>query len=681
MIVPFIPGLQPVDCTRGPVPQLPQRPMFDAHLVSSDRAGSAVVATPLRWPPPGLEALQGAAWRAVTILAAGTTLMTAPLLLSVATTQRFFSTGLFGASWWVPIAGALAGLVLVLFGIHRLTRVVLGGLQAVRHGHDWSTVAYVVSDARYDAGFLLQGHRQYAALEERERRMLLSARVTSVACYAAALLWTCLAFAAGVILAGRGMISTGMSLTLVVLAPAGVLAGIAMLAHFVEVNACRSLTKAWRTDETRERRLVDEVGDWRADRATRLINLTPATRRTVPARVLASALIVIALLLPLPVLTLAMASAMGPVLAHVAIPRYESMSARFAKAALLENYALPATNPLTPMEAGETLHALASIGTTAVRSPIEREPVRRYEPLPDIAPPATLPPLQMYGTQLMPRATSLTAAEHEHLERITAHASLFDFSRLARVSTADITGGRWNADAFGTASVFDLPTPSFSGIREVVHLHIARAILEVSRGQESAAEATLREVISVGLLIARESPTMIDLLVGNNIAANGAAALQSFYQTTGRTVDAEALRRPGAGIDRMEEYARSLRSSGDIDSGLQRSMAIAANESLPRGLRWESLLSIQVAAGCLNPHTVVFGQGPQYHEWLEQTRATLVRTPTEQALFDLTLRGTMLPEDLRPRADIVERVLGLTLGRTETAGACAALLTGLSSLN
>lgn len=140
------------------------------------------------------------------------------------------------------------------------------------------------------------------------------------------------------------------------------------------------------------------------------------------------------------------------------------------------------------------------------------------------------------------------------------------------------------------------------------------------------------------------------------------------------------MQRQNEGVERADEFARALRARGDIDGALQRAMAIASNEQLPRGLRWEALLSIQIGAGCLNPHTVVFGHGADYNDWLEKTRASLVRYPTEQALFELTLRGTMLPRHLRSRSDLVERVLGVTLGRTQTAGACAALLTGLSSM-
>ena len=39
----------------------------------------------------------------------------------------------------------------------------------------------------------------------------------------------------------------------------------------------------------------------------------------------------------------------------------------------------------------------------------------------------------------------------------------------------------------------------------------------------------------------------------------------------------------------------------------------------------------------------------------------------------------MLPEELHRRATVLQRLLGITLGRTETAGTCAGLMTGLTA--
>src|SRR5690606_29982087 len=116
-----------------------------------------------------------------------------------------------------------------------------------------------------------------------------------------------------------------------------------------------------------------------------------------------------------------LATAMGPVLAQLAIPRLDSSASRIAKAAMLEPYTLPASDEMTPIEAGEMLHALSLTGARTLRSPLERVPVRTYASWPRDERPATLPDIQAIGTQLVPRAASLTTEEVAYLERIAAY--------------------------------------------------------------------------------------------------------------------------------------------------------------------------------------------------------------------------------------------------------------------
>jgi hypothetical protein len=653
--------------------------MYDADTLLEETALGSADSTPLRWPPPGLESFQGVAWRAVALLAAGTCTMMVPMLPGVAGAQSFWSTGLFGASWWIPVATALIGLLILLAGMERLTRLLLDGAKAVQRGHDWLTVAYVLSDARHDAGFLLQGARQYATFQERDRRMLLAARVVAVIGYAASMIWVPLAFSLGVVLAGRGILGGGGALNALVLIPAALLLLAALLAHVFEARTTHGLARAWRREMTSETRLLDEVSDWRADRATRLIHLTPATHRTLPARAVAIGFILVALLLPLPIVTIALASAIGPALGQLAVPRVESSAARVAKAAMLEPYAVAASGTMTAQEAGAALHALAFTGTRATLSPSEREPVKRYDPWPRESKPVTMPNLEAFGTQLIPRATTLTAEETAYLERVVQYPALADLSAVARARTADIAGARWNIERLAGMSLIDLPATRFNGLRDATQFHTAKAVLELSRGDVEAAETTLREVIAIGLLLMREGTSHIDVLVGSSIAANGGAALQSLYRTTNRHEEADAMLRPQEGIDRMETLTRALRSDGTVDALLRRSVVMTANETLPRGMRWEALLAIQLGAGCLNPHSVVFGHGRQYEEWVETTRAALVRYPSEQALFDVVLRGPMLPDDLHHRATVLQRLFGVTLGRSETTRTCAALMAGLTA--
>src|SRR5690606_13187407 len=147
--------------------------------------------------------------------------------------------------------------------------------------------------------------------------------------------------------------------------------------------------------------------------------------------------------------------------------------------------------------------------------------------------PLTMPNLEAFGTQLLPRATSLTAEETAYLERVVHYPALRDLSRVARAREADLTAARWNIASLAGMSGFDLPVPRFGGLRDATQFHTAKAILELANGDVAAADTTLREVISVGLLVMREGTTMIDVMVGTAIARNGAAALESLYRATG----------------------------------------------------------------------------------------------------------------------------------------------------
>src|SRR5262245_27553814 len=116
---------------------------------------------PSRWPPRGLEQMRAGTWRLSTMLAVGGTLMTLPLLWSLSA-QPFWSPGPFSGAWWLPSAASMIGLFLVLVALARGIRLMTGASRAAQRGYDGWTVAYVVTDASRDAGFLLQGLRQYA---------------------------------------------------------------------------------------------------------------------------------------------------------------------------------------------------------------------------------------------------------------------------------------------------------------------------------------------------------------------------------------------------------------------------------------------------------------------------------------------------------------------------------------
>jgi hypothetical protein len=613
-----------------------------------------------RWPPAGAESIHGAAWTIIALLAAGVTLMTAPVLWALALPRAF---GAAGGGWWVLLATSLAGLILVLAAIGRLVGLLLAGARCARAGLGWWSVVLVAADARRDTGLLLAGARHWRELGETERRWLVRARLTAVLTAALALLWVPPAFVAGIMLAARGIITASALLALVIV-PATLLLAVALVARTVDTSTVQRLERAWQRDDP--------------------ANARPAPAATLAMRGAAVALVLLALLLPVPVATVGMATAFGPALVRMATPSLGSMTARLARARLLEPYGVPADSAISATEAGGALQVLVfSVRDDAVR-PLERAPVRRFaEPWPD-ALPASVTDLYTYDyAAMLARATSLTTDELEFHERVARHPAQAVFARLARAPAADIGGGRWDLDSIADASLWELPSMRAAALHTLAKLHIAKAVHEMAIGDHAAAGTTLREVISVGLLVGRDGPQMIDVLTGFSMAETGAAALVAFYDATGRTTEADALRSAWRGVDAYERSARLLRQRGERTMGDARAARDQVlDDDLPRGIRWERLAFSRLMAGCLSPHTAVFGGGSAHADWLDSARASLVRYPSEAALFDLSASGGIGSFDRRRgllrRA--AGRMLDITFGDTRRPDSCAAAMSAFAAV-
>ena len=77
----------------------------------------------LRWPPPGLERLQGDVWNVVRSGTLAALILVFPLLLSISLEQDFWSLGPLGSAWWVILITTGVGLGLVLEAFVTLVRL------------------------------------------------------------------------------------------------------------------------------------------------------------------------------------------------------------------------------------------------------------------------------------------------------------------------------------------------------------------------------------------------------------------------------------------------------------------------------------------------------------------------------------------------------------------------------
>jgi hypothetical protein len=490
------------------------------------------------------------------------------------------------------------------------------------------------------------------------------------------------AFGLGLLLAGAGAFNSGGALTAFVLVPAAMILLACIGCSVLDSAVTARMQQQWRRKGGGEEEVRADALAWLGAYEARELPASPRAART-PLRAAAWVLVAAAVLLSVPVLTITLVSAAGPVATHMATPLVGS-GAPLARIELLRPYALPSDPSITPRQAGEALHVLGFPGSAAKpRGPLEMTPVRSYAAAWGAAgsddAPATLNPAELIRTDPFARARSFTTEERAYLERVSGHPAHAEFAILARASAADVAGTRWDASLLAGTSMFELPIPRVGGLFNATDHRTLVAAMHASRGEFDAAEMTLRETLSAGLLIAREGIVMIDVLVGSMMADKSARALVQFYEAAGRTGEAATLGATLAGIEATQRVTRALRPGLRLDGSLSSSMSQAGDEMLPRGLRWEALNLVHVMAGCVNPHNTVFGTDEHYAEWIDGVRNDLVRYPADEALFRAATNGVTLPESLSRRGQIVQRVVGLTLRRDGARG-CATLLAGISSM-
>lgn len=600
---------------------------------------------PLSWPPPGLERMQGDLARIAGKGALAGGVLVLPLLFVVSRHQDFATLGPLADAWWVILVLATVGLGFATDVLASIGRTLRRSAAALESGYDARTVAYVLADYRKDMGFLLQGSRHFSVMQSAQREGVARLRVWAVICHAVAGLWLPVALGLALLAAARGLVGdTGVwALTLV---PAGLLYLVGGVLGAVEDTWVRRARSTWFQKPWVSELVGDEIEAWRSDLARRRGETEPSLRgkgRSVQGLYrTAIAMGFLAVVVAVPVLTLIPTSAIGPVLALVALPRFDRVQQRAAEVEAFRGYRLEADPAISAGEAGQLLQELLYVGSARLPSTGELEPVRRL-------PQAWLPDMQganplgsephRWAEELFARvAQGRTPEMTEYLEAVASNAAHAVFARLARAAELDAAGGRWEAAFPAGATMASVPIPRFGELREGAYAHVAAAALAQSQGRGDDAEVLIREVISVGMLLGDQGPTLIENLIGQVIAEFGGTALERFYTVAGRGDDASRLRE-------IREAARrsAARIHGPAPEGVEsfvRSLpALVADTGTVRGLRWEFFTLTTTVSPCLNLHRMVFGPGAEYDAFVERARSRLVRWPSEEKLFDLAQAG------------------------------------------
>ena len=122
------------------------RPSMEGFKIDSEtRAATSSVPkdNPLRWPPPGLERLQGDLWIIIQTSTLAALILVFPLLLAVSVEQPFWSPGTLGSAWWIILITIGLGTGFLLESMVTLTRLLRRSRKAVERGYAWKTVAHV----------------------------------------------------------------------------------------------------------------------------------------------------------------------------------------------------------------------------------------------------------------------------------------------------------------------------------------------------------------------------------------------------------------------------------------------------------------------------------------------------------------------------------------------------------
>jgi hypothetical protein len=621
----------------------------------------------LSWPPPGLEAIQGALLPAAGVVGAGGALLVLPLLVAIGAESGFLSPGPFGSAWWALATTSVLGIVFLLEGFHRLFRILRTGNLAVKEGHGWMTVLQTVTDGARDTGFLLQGARQFTGLAAPARGDLLRLRIFGVGAYMLAALWLLFGFVLGILLSAWGILDP-RGLWLITLLPVAVfiLAGLYLRAH----AALKVTPLLRRTREQAEQETVDQVREWtsKADEAAGSGWIGRGSQhRLLHVRIVGVAAIILGAVILMPLVLFALMGTSVPFMLEETPFYYQGVQDKADLVEPMRPYRLAADPAITPLQAGEALQALNYATTMGPPAEMERDPVRRYGTAWVFGRRSHLRSDLLYG--LLAKTTArLTAEERALLDQVAANPAHREFEILARAAAADFAGGLWKLPFPDRLSASEIPIPRFSGISDAARDHLALAAWEVHHGRPAAAETRIREVISTGFLMMDEQPNLIGNLIGIVLIGIGREGLDALYRRTGRTDEADEIATEYERVSRMQKYGRSHysvpRVVGSVLSDLPR---LAVDPGTLRGLRWESLQFSCTVVPFVNLSNAVYGPGEDFDFWLQHVQEVLVRYPSEAEIFRFAKLGMLVSPEAVAHPDLTARLLGLVFGRSRSA--------------
>ena len=663
---------------RKPTTRSPKREKVMSNAAMSGTTPSA--APPLSWPPPGTEGLQGTLWRAILLSWTGGLILVLPLLWALAVEQPFYSLGPMEDNWELGMTIAAVGGGLIIFAFAQLWMIARGAAAAAELGYGLLTILEVTTDVGRDTGFLIQGKRHFAFLNEVRQKQVIRSRLLGGLLLLAASVWLLVGFGVAILLAARGFV-TPSGIWLVAVAPSFVLAVLGAFFSLRQHGVVRGLRSDWNAQEGMNRIHI-ESSAWndRLDQAGEAVALGSGERGKGGLFQSAGVAVIVFFVLGFgPIATIAVTTAIGPILTEIAVPTFLGVQEMAGGAEVLRRYDVEKDPTVRPEAAGAALHNVAFVGFTGEPEPMEAEPTTTYalDWFPDPSFPDPFSD-QVAGDLLRRPFSEFSESEQAALRQAAEHPAHAEFHLLATAEAADVVIGRWALPFPDSLTFQELPWPRFQAFRTAAIAQVARAAVLMSDGDTVRAEDTLRELIATGFLLIDQGPTLLDNLIGAELTRTGGDALGAYYERRGEAERAESLAWAREAALSAANKARAGLIPEDARALLQGVPDLVENEEALRGLRWEYFATFNMLAPCINLHKMVFGPNDTYLEWRQRAERSIARFSGEQQLFDLAESG-VIGSGGQDLDGFLPRFLGLVLGSGGAPGSCASLIASLQS--
>ncbi len=640
----------------------------------------------LEWPPPGLEELQGKLPGTGALLLAGSVAFVLPLAVTVShgvegmvRTASFTQLALF-------FLGGVGALLLVA-GAVRLLLQARTAVRAVRLGYTWGTVSEVLADLRKDTGAVVAGSREYASLTPGERGRIRRGRLLGAGALLTAGVLLPIALGAYVLGAARGLVSPGW-LWPVTAGPAALLVAGALALWSRERRAVRDARRAFRRRPGLAESTFRLIPVWYENfrEVSRGQPGGGGGRRSGLGWAVGTGVVGVLALSAFLLLPATIVAVAGGTVLERSVPRFGNTRAHVQRARVGRRYRFPPDPSITPLEAGEQLLRLATVGGWERSVPYERLP-------PDLIRPPWLsrPCREAFGDELgdfgestkeffSKAVAGFEEGELACLRNLEAHPGYEAFGRVARAPAADVLGARFNLPFPDDMAPHELPIPRYGQLRMGAYGRIGVAALRFHEGDPDAAERMLREVVSVGLLMT-DGATLIEALVGAVMAGIGLDGLEALFDAVGRSEEARRLRSARDSVEAVisavdvERESLGVSGEGRDPEAIRASIFTALRDtSQIRGLRWEMVRQMGIFP-CTNARELLFGPTEELRRAYDDARETLVRYPSEVELLR-AMEETLerLPRSVDPGPGIwVLAFPGRILGNSRIEG-CMTLL-------